>query len=321
MKIPDNITPSISKQSLSTGEENLSALRVSSDVLGDGDALRRRLSEDGYLYLPGALDREEVSAARRECVTRLMAHGALEPGSDPMDAVAADGGGKYYFMESLAEDNPPLMRVLYEGAMMELTARLFDGNVRHFDYTWMRAVGPGNGTAPHCDSVYMNRGTDQLITAWTPLGDIPVTQGGLVILEHSHREKYGKLNEYLRQDVDSFCENGPNAQKIREGKMSWEHYDGSHREWNGAYHDDAEAIRGSLGGRWLTSPEYRMGDVLLFSMATLHASLDNKSKNIRLSSDTRYQPAHLPADERWVLGMNGERPAAHGLAVKRGRIC
>ncbi|MBC8136790.1 MAG: hypothetical protein H8F28_12975, partial [Fibrella sp.] len=123
------------------------------------------------------------------------------------------------------------------------------------------------------------------------------------------------------QDVDTFCENGPNAQKIRDGKMGWEHYDGSFREWSGVFHDDANAIQASLGGRWLTSPEYRMGDVLLFTIATLHASLDNKSDRIRLSSDTRYQPAHLPADERWILGKNGERPTAHGLAGKRGKIC
>jgi len=53
-------------------------------------------------------------------------------------------------------------------------------------------------------------------------------------------------------------------------------------------------------------------------MYTVHASLDNASGNrIRFSSDSRYQPASLPADERWI----GENPPAHGLAGKRGRIC
>ncbi len=321
MKLADNFAPSVGGKPIPTGPEQFAALRRSDDIASDGNALRDRLAEDGYLYIPGALDPSEVAEARRECMDRLMAHGALEPGSDPIDAIAATGASRYYFLDSLAENNAPLMRVLYDGAMMALMERLFSTDVRHFDFTWMRAVGPGNGTSPHCDAVYMNRGTEQLITAWTPLGNIPLTQGGLVVLENSHREKHGKLEEYLRQDVDSFCENGPNADKIRAGQMGWEHYDGSFREWTGVYNDDANAIRGSLGGRWLTSPEYRMGDVLLFTMATLHASLDNHSDRIRLSSDTRYQPAHLPADERWVLGAGGERPVAHGLAGKRGKIC
>jgi ectoine hydroxylase-related dioxygenase (phytanoyl-CoA dioxygenase family) len=63
--------------------------------------------------------------------------------------------------------------------------------------------------------------------------------------------------------------------------------------------------------------DYRMGDVLIFSIKTVHASLDNGSDRIRLSSDTRYQRADEPADERWI----GERPITHSLAAKRGRIC
>jgi len=63
--------------------------------------------------------------------------------------------------------------------------------------------------------------------------------------------------------------------------------------------------------------DFRAGDVLTFPMHMVHASLDNPSDRIRLSSDSRYQPDSLPADERWV----GEKPIGHGLAGKRGRIC
>jgi ectoine hydroxylase-related dioxygenase (phytanoyl-CoA dioxygenase family) len=53
-------------------------------------------------------------------------------------------------------------------------------------------------------------------------------------------------------------------------------------------------------GRWLTA-EYRMGDVLIFSIYTMHASTDNRSESaVRLSSDTRYQLASEPVDPRWV---------------------
>jgi hypothetical protein len=50
-------------------------------------------------------------------------------------------------------------------------------------------------------------------------------------------------------------------------------------------------------------------------MFTLHCSLDNQSpvNRIRLSSDSRYQLASEPADERWI----GADPIAHGPAAQR----
>ena len=40
---------------------------------------------------------------------------------------------------------------------------------------------------------------------------------------------------------------------------------------------------------------------------------DNQGDRVRLSTDTRFQPA----DERWI----GPNPPGHGRAGKRGRIC
>jgi hypothetical protein len=274
-----------------------------------------RLEEDGHLFLPGALRRDEVVDARREIVRRLAEAGLLDPARDPMDAVVAPGGRGRYFMPHLADGNAPLMRLLYDGPMMEVFGRIFGEPVRHFDYTWMRAVTPGGGTAPHCDVVYMGRGTHRLLTAWTPLGDIPIAIGGLIVLENSHR-RGDVLGRYLQQDVDSYCANGPSAEKVRTGEMHWEHWDGSGEAWDGSISHDPSALRRALGGRWLTA-DYRMGDVLIFRMNMVHASLDNASDRIRLSSDTRYQPSSEPADERWI----GPKPIAHGLEAKVGRIC
>jgi hypothetical protein len=50
----------------------------------------------------------------------------------------------------------------------------------------------------------------------------------------------------------------------------------------------------------------------------IHASLDNRTTDrVRISTDTRYQLASEPIDERWI----GENPIGHGMAGKRGRIC
>jgi hypothetical protein len=294
-------------------------LRASADIAEDGDALRQRMMDDGYLFLPDYLHRDEVIEARKVITGKLAAEGLLDPAKPVFEGVFNTESANPYFRADLAKNNPPLMKVLYDGPMMALFARLLGAEVRHFDFTWMRAVGPGKGTSPHCDIVYMGRGTHDLYTAWTPLGDIPLTTGGLIILEGSHK-RTDVLAEYQRQDVDTYCENGPNAEAVRKGDIHWEHW--QHwktpgAKWDGAINNDPVGLREGVGGRWLTCPEYRMGDVLIFSMKTVHASLDNGSNYIRLSSDTRYQRADEPADERWI----GENPPAHGLSVKTGKIC
>ena len=64
---------------LDRSEDALGWLRPSDDVAGDPEALRARMAEDGYLYVPGALDREAVRAGRLELLRRVEAAGALDP--------------------------------------------------------------------------------------------------------------------------------------------------------------------------------------------------------------------------------------------------
>lgn len=286
---------------LDTTESAFGWLRDSTDIVHDPKTLRQRMAEEGYLYLPAYLDREQVLQARRELTRRLAEKGLLQPGTDPMEAIAREGVN-VGFMPELALNNPALHRVLYEGRMMELYERLLGGEVRYYDYTWVRAVSPGNSTPPHCDVVYMGRGTHNLFTSWTPMDDIDLMEGGLMVLENSH--KHARLREvYCKKDVDSWCENRTDR---RPGIGAF-----------GMLTNDPARLRQRLGGRWLTSPLFRMGDLLLFCVYLVHASLDNRSKRIRLSTDSRYQLASEPVDERWV----GEHPIGHGAAAMRPTIC
>jgi hypothetical protein len=217
-------------------------------------------------------------------------------------------GSKLAFQPDLALDNPLAMRLLYGGRMMTFWEAFFGAPVRHYDFTWVRAVAPGRGTPPHMDIVYMGRGTQQLYTAWTPLGDVPLSVGGLMILERSHQ--HDRLNNgYGKKDVDAFCENkvGPGYTRMGGGGNITD---------SGWLSKDPVKLRANLGGRWLTA-EYRAGDLLAFSVFTVHASLDNGGDEIRLSTDTRYQLASDPIDERWI----GEHPIGHGPEGKKGMIC
>jgi len=152
----------------------LGELRRSDDAVGEAPELERRLEQDGYLYLPGYLDREDVLRARRDILEQLANLGALAPGSAPQDAVAAIDFPQLGILSDVARRTKALMDVLYGPRMMSFYERLFGEAVRHYDFTWLRAIPPGKGTKPHGDSVFMNRGTTRQLTAWVPLGDVDV---------------------------------------------------------------------------------------------------------------------------------------------------
>jgi ectoine hydroxylase-related dioxygenase (phytanoyl-CoA dioxygenase family) len=170
----------------------------------------------------------------------------------------------------------------------------------------MRTIPPGNGSPAHCDVIFMGRGTTNLYTAWVPFGDIPLNVGGLLLLEGSlHNEHV--LESYCTLDYDSSCQNRPNENPLKTAGF----------ESTGALSNDMALTRDTVGGRLMTAEEYKMGDLLIFSVYTVHGSLDNQSREVRLSTDSRYQLACEPLDERWI----GEHPPGHGGTSVRGMIC
>ena len=323
-------SPSSTKQSfhprargLDLDPNEFGDLADSSALVDQPHVLRQMLEEDGYLFLPGFFKREDVLEARKVVTNRLMKGGYLDENYPAEEAIVAnisianahsafrppEGAPslKTYNADDLTRDNQPLLDLIYKGKLNYFFETLFGKPVRHYNYTWFRAVSPGMGTPPHCDWVYMGRGTSNLLTAWVPVGDAPLPVGGLMILEHSHK-KADRLQKYLSRDVDAYCVNGANAEKLVSGEMLY--------EWDGILAKDPVSLRKKLGGRWLTA-DYRAGDILIFTMRTVHASLDNQSQQIRLSTDLRYQPADEPMDERYSV----ENPVPYSRAFKKGRIC
>jgi len=292
---------------LDSRPESFGELKCSAALLGDVEALRRRMEEDGHLFIRGFFEREDVLAVRRTVMKRMAAAGYLEPGSDEMLGIARQGFNQRFSPE-LGKNMPPLDTLLFSGRLMDFYRSFFGEEILHFDSIWFRTVGPGKGTRPHCDVVYMGRGTRQrLYTAWVPMGDVPIEVGGLMVLEGSHQQSE-RISAYLDRDVDAYCTNGRHAAAIESGTKMW--------EWDGSLTSNPVSLREKLGGRWLTTA-FRAGDLLTFPMNMIHASLDNPSDRVRVSTDTRYQPVSEPADERWI----GENPIGHSTSGKRGRIC
>ncbi len=318
-------------QSLDTGSASFGFLRSSNDILDQPLALRDRLEEDGYLYIREFFDPELILAGRHSIFQRLANEGHLHPERDLMEGVVhpdmldafkldtaptfKETDGKKQnpdktaaFRPELAASSPEIRRVVFGPEICEFYSDLFDEPVRHFDYIWCRLMGPGHGTPVHCDKVYMGRGSQELLTCWIPYVDISLEVGGLIVLENSHKQS-DRISEYLAKDVDSYCENNPDQVQAvaKDGKWSFP----------GWLSKRPDTLPEKFGSRWLTAPEWKIGDFITFRIDMIHGSLDNQSDQVRFSTDTRFQPASQPADERWI----GVNPPGHSLAGKRGRIC
>lgn len=288
-------------------DRKIGRLRSSADVADDMPELRRRLEEDGYLYMKGYLDRDKVLEARRSILSEMAEMDVLDPAFPADDAICKADAASLQFMPEVADRSDSVQSLLYSGRLLDFYRKFYDEPIRHYDFTWLRAMGPGKGTNPHSDLPYMGRGTDRHMTCWFPYGDIPFDLGGLMILEGSHK-RMDLLKNYVYRDVDSYCENKP-EQKKRADEGGW--------TFTGTLSHNPPVVRNKFGGRWLTT-EFEAGDFLTFGMFMVHAAVDNCSGNqFRISSDSRYQRASEPIDERWV----GENPPGHSKAAKNGRVC
>jgi ectoine hydroxylase-related dioxygenase (phytanoyl-CoA dioxygenase family) len=253
-------------------------LHESSAATG-GEELGRQFAEDGYVFLRGALDVADVRAARVEVLERLVQVGEIRPpaaegiatGESRRVELVGDLGA---FWKSVSE-GPALRRVTHGTRLHAVLAKIARAPVRAHDYMFVRAAPVGRTTGLHFDAPFFTRVTERVYTAWVPLGDVPATDGPLVIAEGSHR--FTDLHEGVR-GFDVVYDTSRRAQLA----------------------DDFAEFAESRDCRLLTA-DFRAGDVCIFGMLTLHGSLDNHSPlgRVRLSCDVRYQPVTEPIDPRY----------------------
>ncbi len=148
----------------------------------------------------------------------------------------------------------------------------------------------------------MGRGSNRLTTAWIPWHDIEPQDGGLAVLEGSSsldgfatlRRTYAE-HDVSNTDIESAA--------------------------GGAYGSDPLELSAlDPSSRWVTTT-YKAGDVLLFAMTTMHGPLAATRigpPRIRLSTDTRWQPAQDILDDRHTAGLGADdtlwrKYGKHGL--------
>eukprot|EP00913_Durusdinium_trenchii_P022705 g21324.t1 len=222
--------------------------------------LRARLWADGYLFLRGLLPSSAVQKARLSLLRGLQSLGLL------------------------AKDTP-----LEEGKAAPKSAG-------------KAADATADSTGFHTDSVYMGRLMQQpteLLAVWIPVTEIPLEMGGLVLCRGSNshpgfehfRATYGRL-DLDEADVGGsgwFTEDPREAQRsLRRGNRMHSH------ELLGIVFSISPVSETRAFGRQIIAfggqmetAHFRPGDVVLFTMHSIHGSSVNCTDRYRLSMDFR----------------------------------
>ena len=66
----------------------LNEFRVSNDAVDDAEELRRRLDEEGYIFIKKLQDPDKLLALRQDIMQVIRTGGWLIEGTDPMAAIA-----------------------------------------------------------------------------------------------------------------------------------------------------------------------------------------------------------------------------------------
>ena len=241
----------------------------SNNLLTNPPMLRKRLRDDGYLFLRGILPKNDVLTVRQRILEFCQEAGWIQKGTELMDGLTDH--------EPLLEGHVDWAPVYAKVQALELFHRLklhqnihlimediFQESVFALPMTIARMAFPCDnerGTQAHQDWLYVG-GSTEIISCWAPLGDIPEKVGGLKILGGSHKAgfltpKPASGPAPLTVDPDTTLE-------------------------------------------WLQA-DYHAGDVLLFKALTVHAAADNHTPNVlRISMDFRYAGESHTITEPWM---------------------
>jgi ectoine hydroxylase-related dioxygenase (phytanoyl-CoA dioxygenase family) len=239
---------------------------IESDANADAGTLRAVMDEHGYLFFRGLVPAAQVLATRREVLQLCAEAGWLDPAADVMEGIAAAGVGP--FSEGHPDYMPVYRKVLKnqqfhdfpaQPALMQVAAKLLNLPADEV-FVHPRRIGritfPNYAVAttpPHQDHFYI-RGAVQTYSCWIPLGECPMSLGGLAVWPRS--QKLGFIEH---------SETHPGAVGGR-----------------GVPVDEAQA-------QWHCS-DFGLGDALFFHSYTIHKALPNLSGNrLRISTDNRYQ--------------------------------
>ena len=255
----------------------------STDVIENGVVLRQRLERDGYLFIRGILSAAAVLAVRARLLAKAAAGGWLDP-SSPVEAGIANAAAACkdpeepymkVFRGLWADEE--LHRLRTHSCVLALFERIFAETPLAHPMFVQRNIFPQSSAFDFTTGVHQDRvhiGGATSYALWVPLGDCPREKGALAVAAGSH------VHGILETKVGSGA-----------GGMD---------------------IAVPIPGDWVTGA-FKAGDALIFTDVTVHKALPNRTPEIRMSFDARYQPASQPVADT-------TRTAKPDMSTPQGRM-
>jgi ectoine hydroxylase-related dioxygenase (phytanoyl-CoA dioxygenase family) len=247
----------------------------STGLLGDGRGLRGRLERDGYLFIRQLLPAQIVLCVRKRLLAKAAASGWLDPdsaveaGSANPAAACKDPEDDYMRVFRGLWMDEELHRLRIHPVVIDLFTRIFGEPAMAHPMFVQRNIFPQSGSFDFTTGAHQDRvhiGGATSYALWMPLGDCPREKGALAVAAGSH------------------------TQGILETKVG-----------SGAGGMD---IAVPIPGTWVTGA-FAAGDALIFQDVTVHKALPNRTREIRMSFDARFQPASQPIADTNMVPYSG----------------
>jgi ectoine hydroxylase-related dioxygenase (phytanoyl-CoA dioxygenase family) len=225
----------------------------------DPQSLKEELSSRGYALIRGVLPHADLKHVLSDVTRILSSAGWLLPGHDPTERIsdvsAACGDPDPSFKQTYQEVfNLESFHALPHHPALKAVMKMLVG-----EQVLIHPKPIGRLIFPNCDSLTVHAhqdyrfmsGDPECFTVWIPLHDCPIEVGPLQILEGSHR--LGVIN---------------------------------HEDQN--LHVPEISAGALTEGDWVGG-QINAGDVLIFHSLTVHAASPNRSHQLRISMDCRFQ--------------------------------
>ncbi|WP_424830397.1 phytanoyl-CoA dioxygenase family protein [Ruegeria sp.] len=279
-------------------EESVGELEAFQGDVSDAFALQECINRNGYAYIPGALNRDRVFAARGVVLQKLHEVGEID--APIFDGIPTGTSNREEMVDDLGDwwkevSECRAVRDITHGAELKgIMSKILGEPAVGTDYVILRVASGGQGTRFHYDHPFFNRYKGvRILTAWIPFGDLPFGKGTLSMVEGSMH--FEDLVSQIR-DVDVYSEPGRSVELDLE----------------------PEGLIAERNARLLTT-DFRAGDVIIFEQMLLHGSFDSdtSTNKVRMSCDVRWQPASAELDDRY-FGENPKGITGGGYAELNG---
>lgn len=264
------------------------------NLLHNPVALRSMLDTQGYLYFSRVVPRDLATTAADDAEKQMLIN---QWTTDEMRVHEEQTHGVAWGIPATQDMILPVpiqpfvmtepLKVAICGVhVMAVLRCVFGGAVTLLPYQTLDFSPPGEVHGFNMPSVFMNRGTKLFLSAWTPLVDVQLRSGPLVVVSGSNRlPSWEKVRQtYGQHDVETAGITG-------DGSFSF---------------DPADVM--SYGGE-LHSTSFEAGDLVLTTCYTMQSFAVNESRQWRVSGTSRWimESDDVGPDPRYIPNGGGLR--------------